>query len=267
MLMLCLIPAIMSAIAVVREKETGSIANFRSTPITKFEFLIGKQLPYAGGRYDEFRFSVPDGDFHVPRADQGPVSDTADRNDRLCRRDNRFRPVDIVFHPHAGRGGLRNRDPLDCSRREFLGIVRASVVAIGRRENSRPDLPVRLVSADHRRSLRQGARHARPLAKHCRYRNHRLGLSSPVARASPQAGGVTCLCLARIPFQNSQKTKKLTLARPCRQYPPPRDQGAEKYPRGPDDADPCRLCLQHLRQYGRDRRRDRGDQSVGRHRR
>ena len=48
MLMLCLIPAIMSAIAVVREKETGSIANFRSTPITKFEFLIGKQLPYVG---------------------------------------------------------------------------------------------------------------------------------------------------------------------------------------------------------------------------
>jgi len=46
MLMLCLIPAIMSAVAVVREKETGSIANFRSTPITKFEFLIGKQVPY-----------------------------------------------------------------------------------------------------------------------------------------------------------------------------------------------------------------------------
>ncbi|RQH11837.1 ribosome-associated ATPase/putative transporter RbbA [Bradyrhizobium sp. RP6] len=47
MLLLCLIPAIMSAIAVVREKETGSIANFRSTPITRLEFLLGKQLPYA----------------------------------------------------------------------------------------------------------------------------------------------------------------------------------------------------------------------------
>ena len=46
MLLLCMIPAIMSAISVVREKETGSIANFRSTPITRFEFLIGKQLPY-----------------------------------------------------------------------------------------------------------------------------------------------------------------------------------------------------------------------------
>jgi ribosome-dependent ATPase len=46
MLMLILIPAIMSTIAVVREKETGSIANFHSTPVTKFEFLFGKQLPY-----------------------------------------------------------------------------------------------------------------------------------------------------------------------------------------------------------------------------
>jgi ribosome-dependent ATPase len=56
MLMLCLIPAIMSAIAVVREKETGSIANFRSTPITKFEFLIGKQLPYVAVALVNFVF-------------------------------------------------------------------------------------------------------------------------------------------------------------------------------------------------------------------
>ncbi len=56
MLMLCLIPAIMSAIAVVREKETGSIANFRSTPITRFEFLIGKQLPYVAVAMVNFVF-------------------------------------------------------------------------------------------------------------------------------------------------------------------------------------------------------------------
>jgi ribosome-dependent ATPase len=56
MLMLCLIPAIMSAIAVVREKETGSIANFRSTPITRFEFLLGKQLPYIGIAMVNFAF-------------------------------------------------------------------------------------------------------------------------------------------------------------------------------------------------------------------
>jgi ribosome-dependent ATPase len=46
-MVLVLIPAVMATIAVVREKETGSIANFRSTPITKLEFLVGKQFPYV----------------------------------------------------------------------------------------------------------------------------------------------------------------------------------------------------------------------------
>jgi ribosome-dependent ATPase len=46
-MMLILVPVIMSGTAVVLEKETGSIANFRSTPISKFEFLVGKQLPYV----------------------------------------------------------------------------------------------------------------------------------------------------------------------------------------------------------------------------
>ena len=47
MVMLILIPAIMTALGVVREVETGSIANFRSTPVTRVEFLLGKQLPYV----------------------------------------------------------------------------------------------------------------------------------------------------------------------------------------------------------------------------
>jgi ribosome-dependent ATPase len=46
MVVLLAIPAMMTAVGVVREKETGSIANFRSTPITRLEFLTGKQLPY-----------------------------------------------------------------------------------------------------------------------------------------------------------------------------------------------------------------------------
>ncbi|ENN85259.1 HlyD family secretion protein [Rhizobium freirei PRF 81] len=46
-LVLVLIPAITTAVGIVREKETGSIANFRATPVTRFEFLLGKQLPYV----------------------------------------------------------------------------------------------------------------------------------------------------------------------------------------------------------------------------
>lgn len=58
MLMLFIIPAMMTAVAVVREKETGSISNFRSTPITRIEFLIGKQAPYVGIAFLSFLILV-----------------------------------------------------------------------------------------------------------------------------------------------------------------------------------------------------------------
>lgn len=54
MLMLVLIPAIMTAIGIVKEKETGSIANFRATPVTRIEFLLGKQLPYVAIAFVSF---------------------------------------------------------------------------------------------------------------------------------------------------------------------------------------------------------------------
>jgi ribosome-dependent ATPase len=47
MLMLGLIPSMMTAVGVVREKEMGSITNLYATPVTGLEFLLGKQLPYA----------------------------------------------------------------------------------------------------------------------------------------------------------------------------------------------------------------------------
>jgi len=43
---LALIPAILMALAVVREKELGTITNLYVTPVTRLEFLAGKQLPY-----------------------------------------------------------------------------------------------------------------------------------------------------------------------------------------------------------------------------
>ena len=45
-LLLGLFPAILMALAIVREKELGSITNLYVTPVTRFEFLLGKQLPY-----------------------------------------------------------------------------------------------------------------------------------------------------------------------------------------------------------------------------
>ena len=45
-LMLGLFPAILMALGVVRERELGSIVNLYVTPVTRIEFLIGKQIPY-----------------------------------------------------------------------------------------------------------------------------------------------------------------------------------------------------------------------------
>jgi len=45
-LLLLMIPAMLTALSVVREKELGSIINLYVTPVTRSEFLIGKQLPY-----------------------------------------------------------------------------------------------------------------------------------------------------------------------------------------------------------------------------
>jgi ribosome-dependent ATPase len=46
-LLLLLIPAMLSTLAVVREKDLGSIINFYVTPTTRLEFLLGKQLCYV----------------------------------------------------------------------------------------------------------------------------------------------------------------------------------------------------------------------------
>ena len=67
-LLLMLIPAMLAALCVVREKELGSITNLYVTPVTKLEFLLGKQLPYIAlamlnffilAAFAVFAFEVP----------------------------------------------------------------------------------------------------------------------------------------------------------------------------------------------------------------
>ena len=54
MLLLMLIPSMLTALSVVREKELGSIANFYAAPATRAEFLFGKQLPYVAVALTQF---------------------------------------------------------------------------------------------------------------------------------------------------------------------------------------------------------------------
>ena len=67
-MMLALFPAILMALAIVREKELGSITNLYVTPVTRLEFLLGKQLPYIGMAMVNFAllFLMALFIFHVP---------------------------------------------------------------------------------------------------------------------------------------------------------------------------------------------------------
>jgi len=47
-MLLLMIPSMLAVLSVVREKELGSIVNFYVTPVTRMEFLFGKQIPYVG---------------------------------------------------------------------------------------------------------------------------------------------------------------------------------------------------------------------------
>lgn len=53
-ILLILLPAILTAVSVARERELGSITNFYVTPTTRLEFLVGKQTPYLAIAYLNF---------------------------------------------------------------------------------------------------------------------------------------------------------------------------------------------------------------------
>ncbi|WP_280940182.1 ribosome-associated ATPase/putative transporter RbbA [Aquamicrobium defluvii] len=47
-LVLLFIPTMLATLSIVREKDLGSIVNLYVTPVSRLEFLLGKQIPYVG---------------------------------------------------------------------------------------------------------------------------------------------------------------------------------------------------------------------------
>ena len=98
-IMLIMIPAIMASIAVVREVETGSMANFRSTPISKLEFLTGKQVPYLVVGMLTFVLMLLMAFLHFPRAGEGLFRGPRARGVGLCFLHVRFRATHLCASP------------------------------------------------------------------------------------------------------------------------------------------------------------------------
>ena len=154
-IMLVLIPAIMATIGVVREKETGSISNFQSTPISKSEFLLGKQFPYVVVGMVMFIIMVIEALvlFQVPV--KGSFIALATRSFALRFLHVQFRTSRLDIHQDPGSGGLRHHGHRHYSYGELFGPARACVLSHRPRKADRPDVSGGLVPADQRRYLYQ----------------------------------------------------------------------------------------------------------------
>ena len=108
-MLLALFPAILMALAIVREKELGSITNLYVTPVTRLEFLLGKQLPYIAVAMVNFfvMFLMALFVFRVPLKGSFPalllgVVDLRHHDDRLWH-------ADFGICQHPDRRAVRHR--------------------------------------------------------------------------------------------------------------------------------------------------------------
>jgi ribosome-dependent ATPase len=74
MMILAMIPSMLAAIGIVREREVGSISNLYASPATVGEFLIGKQLPYVLVSFTSFLALVLIAVFHFGLAIKGSLA-------------------------------------------------------------------------------------------------------------------------------------------------------------------------------------------------
>ncbi len=106
-LLLMMIPAMLAALSVVREKELGSIINLYVTPVTRTEFLLGKQLPYIVLAMVNFLLLalLAVTVFGVPI--KGSFPDSVAGRAHLRRLRDRPRPARADLHPQPDRRDVR----------------------------------------------------------------------------------------------------------------------------------------------------------------
>ena len=108
-MLLAIFPAILMALAIVREKELGSITNLYVTPVTRLEFLLGKQIPYVGVAVMNFLMMFADGAVCLSGAVERQLSSLVPRRRDICQCDDRLWHADFVVRQHADRRHIRHR--------------------------------------------------------------------------------------------------------------------------------------------------------------
>ncbi len=161
-LLLALFPAILMALAIVREKELGSITNLYVTPVTRIEFLLGKQLPYIAVAMVNFAlmFVMALFVFQVPLKGSFPTLLARDAD--LCQRDDGLWHADLGLRPHPDRGAVRHGHPDRAAGYDVCRHAGPGVLAVRDRADHGPLLPDDLFPPDQRRHFHQGPRIRRP---------------------------------------------------------------------------------------------------------
>ena len=207
-MMLVLIPAIMATIAVVREKETGSIANFRSTPISKFEFLMGKQFPYVVVGMLTFALLLLMAFFVFNVPVEGSFGALALGALLYVFSTCGFGQVDLDLHPDPGCGSLCDHGSLRHSHSELLRSAGAGVLPHRPGKADWPDVSSGVVSADQRRHLHQRPGLLRSLGQRARPCAFRGGLPHCRAHIAAEAGDLTCPGRAKWQTHESRRRRR-----------------------------------------------------------
>ncbi len=138
-----MIPAMLTALSVVREKELGSIINLYVTPVTRSEFLLGKQLPYIVLAMLNFALMTAARRHRLRRADQGQLAGTDGGGAALRHLLHRLWPARLDLHPQPDRRHVRDHDrhhhPLRAVRRPAQpGVLARRCGRISSARSTRP---------------------------------------------------------------------------------------------------------------------------------
>jgi hypothetical protein len=161
-LLLALFPAILMALAIVREKELGSITNLYVTPVTRLEFLVGKQLSYIGVAMANFAVIFLMALFPVRRAAQRQLSNLNRGRIDLCRDDYGLWDGHLGLHEYTDCGAVRYRDSDSAAGNPVRRDDDAGLLALGNGSDHWARVSNELFRANQRRHLYQAAWVCRP---------------------------------------------------------------------------------------------------------
>ena len=97
-MLLALFPAILMALAIVREKELGSITNLYVTPVTPARVPARQAAALYRRRHGQLHPDVVAGAVRIQGSAQGKLSDIAAGCADLCDDDDRLRHADFGVH-------------------------------------------------------------------------------------------------------------------------------------------------------------------------